>query len=139
MADFNIGDLEFILAQIKIAEQNATKDDGTAGTPLDQLVPNSLLPWGLRTVDGTFNNITADPDRSTWALPTRSLFVSPPGRSSTPLKQTRAQASRRATRRPRGVSTTASPAPSRISLSIKTLGNAAAVTATLEFCRSFRC
>ena len=66
MADFNIGDLEFILAQIKIAEQNATRDDGTPGIPLDQLVPNPLLPWGLRTVDGTFNNITVDPDRSTW-------------------------------------------------------------------------
>lgn len=44
-------DLEFILDQIRIAEQHA------AGTPLAQLIPDPQLPWGLRTVDGSYNNI----------------------------------------------------------------------------------
>lgn len=46
-------DLEFILEQIKIAEAHA------AGTPLSELVESPLLPAGLRTVDGSFNNILA--------------------------------------------------------------------------------
>ncbi|WP_339629262.1 peroxidase family protein [uncultured Pseudomonas sp.] len=46
-------DLVFILQQIKIAEAHA------AGTPLLDLVGNPLLPWGLRTVDGTYNNLVA--------------------------------------------------------------------------------
>lgn len=65
-------DLEFILKQIKIAERHA------AGEDLDKLVaeaggfdPNSpaspqahLLPYGLRTVDGSYNNLL--PGRSEW-------------------------------------------------------------------------
>jgi len=51
MVSYNRSDLDFILTQIKIAEQHA------AGTQIADLVPNSLLPWGLRTVDGTLNNI----------------------------------------------------------------------------------
>lgn len=47
----NTHDLEFILKQIKIAEAH------TAGTPLTELVDNPLVPYGLRTVDGTYNNI----------------------------------------------------------------------------------
>lgn len=46
-------DLEFILDQIKVSEAHAQ------GTPLSILIPKDLLPWGLRTVDGTFNNIVA--------------------------------------------------------------------------------
>ncbi|MEW6353116.1 MAG: peroxidase family protein, partial [Pseudomonadota bacterium] len=49
-------DLEFILQQILISEAHA------AGTPLQSLIPNATLPWGLRTVDGTYNNIV--PGRS---------------------------------------------------------------------------
>src|SRR5262245_36038726 len=49
-------DLEFILEQIKIAERNA------AGESLLDILPNVELPYGLRTVDGTFNNI--DPTQS---------------------------------------------------------------------------
>jgi Ca2+-binding RTX toxin-like protein len=48
---FIISDLEFILAQIEIAEANA------AGTPLIDLLPNVEVPFGLRTVDGSFNNL----------------------------------------------------------------------------------
>ncbi|MDR5652257.1 peroxidase family protein [Ruixingdingia sedimenti] len=44
-------DLEFILNQIRIAEAHA------AGTPLTDLVESPLLPYGLRTVDGSFNNL----------------------------------------------------------------------------------
>ncbi|MBJ6125028.1 peroxidase family protein [Microvirga splendida] len=68
-------DLEFILKQIKIAEAHA------AGTPLDQIrvdaagnvvtdgsgtpaVPTTLSPYGLRTVDGSYNNMVAG--RNEW-------------------------------------------------------------------------
>ena len=51
MVTFNTADVQFILDQILIAEANA------AGTPLTQLIANPLLPFGLRTVDGTFNNL----------------------------------------------------------------------------------
>lgn len=51
-------DLEFILKQIEIAEQHA------AGTPLTDLVDSPLLPAGLRTVDGSLNNIL--PGREQW-------------------------------------------------------------------------
>ncbi|GAM98317.1 hypothetical protein U91I_01950 [alpha proteobacterium U9-1i] len=54
-------DLEFILAQIKLSEQHATTEgvNGVpiAGTPLSQLIVDPHLPFGLRTVDGTYNNI----------------------------------------------------------------------------------
>lgn len=54
-------DLEFILAQIKISEQHA------AGTPLfgaGGLVPAYNLSLGLRTVDGTYNNLL--PGQEQW-------------------------------------------------------------------------
>ena len=51
MVTFIRSDLEFILAQIIIAEQNA---DGEA---LIDILPNVQVPWGLRTVDGSFNNL----------------------------------------------------------------------------------
>src|SRR5262245_55239980 len=44
-------DLEFILQQILIAEAHA------AGADLTTLVPDSFVPFGLRTVDGSFNNL----------------------------------------------------------------------------------
>ncbi|HEX7891068.1 MAG TPA: peroxidase family protein, partial [Ramlibacter sp.] len=49
-------DLQFILDQILIGESNS----GAYGTPsrdLSSLLPNSRLPFGLRTVDGTLNNL----------------------------------------------------------------------------------
>jgi Ca2+-binding RTX toxin-like protein len=49
-------DLEFILQQTKIAESHA------AGAPLASLISNGELPFGLRTVDGLYNNIV--PERS---------------------------------------------------------------------------
>jgi len=44
-------DLEFILEQILIAERPA------AGEPLASLVSDPSQPQGLRTVDGTYNNL----------------------------------------------------------------------------------
>ncbi|WP_295557663.1 peroxidase family protein [uncultured Hyphomicrobium sp.] len=45
-------DLDFILAQIKIAEADAR------GEPLlGTYIPNTELPWGLRRVDGSNNNL----------------------------------------------------------------------------------
>lgn len=69
-------DLEFILRQIKIAEAHAS---GTALTeirvdaagnvvgpndPGALAISNTLLPYGLRTVDGSYNNL--NPDRELW-------------------------------------------------------------------------
>lgn len=51
MATLNLHDLQFILAQIQLSEQHA------AGTPLSALIENPLLPYGVRTVDGSYNNI----------------------------------------------------------------------------------
>jgi Ca2+-binding RTX toxin-like protein len=45
-------DLEFILQQIQLAEAHTAGAD-----PLAQLNGNPLLPYGLRTVEGTFNNL----------------------------------------------------------------------------------
>src|SRR5262245_35576279 len=51
MVAFIKSDLEFTLQRIMLAEQHA------AGTDLLSLLPNSLVPFGLRTVDGSFNNL----------------------------------------------------------------------------------
>ena len=60
-------DLDFILKQIKIAEAHA------AGTPLQDLIPNIRFAYGLRTVDGSENNLldTAASIRRTSAPRTR--------------------------------------------------------------------
>ena len=47
-------DLDFILKQIKIAEAHA------AGTPLQDLIPNIRLAYGLRSVDGSENNLLTE-------------------------------------------------------------------------------
>lgn len=46
-------DLDFILAQIRIAEADA-RGEQLLGT----WIPNTELPWGLRRVDGSNNNLT---------------------------------------------------------------------------------
>ncbi|WP_223511138.1 peroxidase family protein [Pseudomonas sp. GL-B-19] len=51
MANFNKSDLEFILQQIFIAEADS------AGQSLVDLIPSPEFAFGLRTVDGTFNNL----------------------------------------------------------------------------------
>ncbi|MFC4863516.1 peroxidase family protein, partial [Pseudomonas sp. MAHUQ-62] len=54
MANFNLADLDFILQQILIAEAHASGED------LRDLLPNVQVPFGLRTIDGSFNNLFAD-------------------------------------------------------------------------------
>ena len=51
MVKFIRSDLDFILTQIEIAESNA------AGISLLDLLPNIQVPLGLRTVDGSYNNL----------------------------------------------------------------------------------
>jgi Ca2+-binding RTX toxin-like protein len=51
-------DLEFILQQIEIAEKHAS------GIDLTELISSPLLPYGLRTVDGSYNNLI--PGREHW-------------------------------------------------------------------------
>jgi len=61
MVTYIKSDLEFILKQIQIAEANA------AGQPLfgpGGLIPAYTLSFGLRTVDGTYNNLL--PGQETW-------------------------------------------------------------------------
>ena len=47
-------DLEFILRQILLSEAHTSGAD-----PLSLLNDNPLLPYGLRTVGGTYNNVVA--------------------------------------------------------------------------------
>ncbi len=68
--NLNASDLRFILQQIKIAENHvATTTEANApcgallGPAPDQIPANGVgvtLPWGLRTVDGTCNNLLKD-------------------------------------------------------------------------------
>lgn len=50
-------DLEFILKQIKLSESATTADGGIDGDKLREEVGDPLLPYGIRTVDGTWNNL----------------------------------------------------------------------------------
>ncbi|MXO49184.1 heme peroxidase [Erythrobacter vulgaris] len=53
----NLHDLKFILDQIKIAERHA------AGESLVDIIGNYHLPYGLRTVDGSYNNLVEGRER----------------------------------------------------------------------------
>jgi Ca2+-binding RTX toxin-like protein len=50
-------DLAFILQQIKISEAATNPDGSVNGELLRELVSSPLLPYGLRTVDGSWNNL----------------------------------------------------------------------------------
>src|SRR6185436_14025359 len=70
------GDLSFILQQIKIAEHHAAT--ATPANPCGTLVgsgpdeiPDRLSPYGLRTVDGSCNNLF--PGRDTFASADRTF------------------------------------------------------------------
>jgi Ca2+-binding RTX toxin-like protein len=68
MATLTLSDLDFILAQIRIAEAHA------AGTPLGDQITDPFMPHGLRTVDGTHNNLF--PGQSTFgAADQRFVFL----------------------------------------------------------------
>src|SRR3954451_4883979 len=64
------GDLTFILKQIKIAERHsatftATNPCGSLVGPASDQIPDRLTSYGLRTVDGSCNNLF--PGRKTFA------------------------------------------------------------------------
>ncbi|WFW11104.1 heme peroxidase [Citrobacter freundii] len=50
-------DLAFILKQIKISEAATNPDGSINGDALRDLVSSPLLPYGLRTVDGSWNSL----------------------------------------------------------------------------------
>ena len=54
MVTYIRSDLDFILDQIKIAEAHA---DGQPLYGPGGLIPSYNVSWGLRTVDGTYNNL----------------------------------------------------------------------------------
>ncbi|MFC5337624.1 peroxidase family protein [Leucobacter denitrificans] len=63
----NANDLDFILRQIQISEAHAAGGQLLCPTPTDKsgkCVASPKLPHGLRTVDGSFNNLTEG--RSLW-------------------------------------------------------------------------
>ncbi len=76
MVKLNTHDLSFILDQIRIAEaHNALiagftpddyAEDDPVGDALRTLVDSPLLPHGLRTVDGSYNNLV--PGREQWGM-----------------------------------------------------------------------
>src|SRR5262245_24858382 len=60
MVQFIRSDLDFILQQILYAEEltSLTAPDGSiASADILSVLPNVQVPWGLRTVDGSFNNL----------------------------------------------------------------------------------
>jgi Ca2+-binding RTX toxin-like protein len=62
----NLDDLAFILKQIKIAEATTVIDPATGqamNVGLAEAVGSPLLPYGLRTVDGTWNNLLPGMER----------------------------------------------------------------------------
>ncbi len=74
-------DLEFILKQIKIAEDHALylQSNGTAGAPLfgtstsgnPASIPSYNIAWGLRTVDGSYNHLL--PGQEQWGAADREF------------------------------------------------------------------
>lgn len=62
-------DLAFILKQIKLSESANNADGSIDGDKLTALVGDPLLPYGIRTVDGSWNNLL--PGQELFALPTR--------------------------------------------------------------------
>jgi Ca2+-binding RTX toxin-like protein len=59
----NLDDLAFILKQIKIAEATTNADGSVDGAALRAMVGSPLLPYGLRTVDGTWNSLLPGMER----------------------------------------------------------------------------
>lgn len=59
----NLDDLAFILKQIKIAEDTTNPDGSINGAALREMIGSPLLPYGLRTVDGTWNSLLPGMER----------------------------------------------------------------------------
>lgn len=109
----NLDDLAFILKQIKIAEASTNPQTGAIEN-LPTLVGSPLLPFGLRTVDGAWNNLVpgvfipaegrpASSGRTTRAAPAAATTRPLPATSSTIRARARSATSSptrpRATRR----------------------------------------
>ena len=106
-------DLNFILKQIKIAEAHV------AGAPLTDLIPNIRLAYGLRSVDGSENNLLnlGGTDQTEFGaadttFPRLVPGEPPRGRDSSPpissVPVTRPARRRRPTRKPAATSSTPS-------------------------------
>ncbi len=65
MVHLNTNDLAHILEQIRIAEEHSRliAEGVDPGAALAQLVTSPLVPFGLRTVDGSFNNFQPGMER----------------------------------------------------------------------------
>ena len=65
MVKLNTNDLAHILEQIRIAEEHSRliAEGVDPGEALSQLVTSPLIPYGLRTVDGSFNNFQPGMER----------------------------------------------------------------------------
>lgn len=65
MVHLNTNDLAHILEQIRIAEEHSRlmAEGVDPGVALSQLVTSPLIPYGLRTVDGSFNNFQPGMER----------------------------------------------------------------------------
>src|SRR5262245_40886807 len=57
MVQYIRSDLEFILQQILYAEQLTLPDGSFDAANILNVLPNVQVPWGLRTVDGSYNNL----------------------------------------------------------------------------------
>jgi hypothetical protein len=97
----NASDLRHIFKQIQIAEQHVA-NPGTPDNPCASLVgdgPNQIpragngreLPWGLRTVDGSCNNVFPIEGRDTWGRrtpPSRAWYRPSTAASTTTRTET---------------------------------------------------
>jgi len=57
MANFSRTDLDFLLQQIAIADADSAAQQSGTFNALPGLVGDPLIPFGLRNVDGTYNNL----------------------------------------------------------------------------------
>ena len=86
----NANDLDFILRQIQISEAHAAGGDLLCSSATDQsgkCVPSPKLPFGLRTVDGSYNNLVEG--RSHWGASDQPFptILSPHYRQADPALQ----------------------------------------------------
>ena len=140
MVDYIRSDLEAILFHIKIAEANA------AGQPLygpGGLIPTYNLSWGLRTVDGSHNNLL--PGREYWGASNqpftthmdpvyRTVMVDPDGPGPAPLTAMTTRRPCSILARPAGPGDVMDPALRTISNLIvdQTLNNPAAIMESMR-------
>jgi hypothetical protein len=57
MANFSRTDLDFVFQQILTSEADSAQQIGGVFDVLPTLVTDPLLPYGMRNVNGSFNNL----------------------------------------------------------------------------------